>query len=139
MLKLGVGGGDAGPIERTLRLKKPHVRIRCPKCWQLDGDMGNWDDGNGGGGSGNVCSHCGSDSSRDLELDRCLSGGRGGGGFIVHDSYDRKKKMWPGVGAGWTKESRLTGRRPPKKNTAGGVTKQTTKLMNRRACQIFEK
>jgi hypothetical protein len=58
----------AGPIERTLRLKKPHVRIRCPKCWQLDGDMGDWDDGNGGGGSGHVCSHCGGDSSRDLDL-----------------------------------------------------------------------
>jgi hypothetical protein len=56
--------------------------------------MGDWDDGNGGGGSGNVCGHCSSDSSRDLELDRCLGGGCGGGGFSVHDSYTKKNVAW---------------------------------------------
>ncbi len=55
MLKLGVGGGDAGPVERTLRLKKPHVWIRSPKSRQLDGDMGDRNGGSPAAGGTATC------------------------------------------------------------------------------------
>jgi hypothetical protein len=67
-----------------------------------------------------VRSHCSGDSSRDLELNRCLGGGGCGRGF-----RHPKTTVWPGAGAGCMEESRQDWPSTAEKYTAGGGTKRT--------------